>query len=158
MFHGASFYSDLCTIVYFSTTSLINSTKSKNCLCNEEKRPSWPVYMIFVLSQNNQATPWSYRGKVLLIVNTATGCGLTPSTRDFKNLWTLSRSRTFEILDFLQMILWDKKHPAAQRISIASLQPTLSDNFSSLCQDQVNGKGRQILLCLAKRPRNPRPR
>ena len=44
------------------------------------------IYDFSVLDQNNQATPLkSYRGKVLLIVNTATGCGLTPSTKVSKN-------------------------------------------------------------------------
>ena len=37
------------------------------------------VYDFSVLNQNNQVIPLNnYRGKVLLIVNTATGCGLTP--------------------------------------------------------------------------------
>lgn len=44
------------------------------------------LYDFSVLNQNNQVTPLeSYRGKILLIVNTATGCGLTPSTKGSKN-------------------------------------------------------------------------
>ena len=44
------------------------------------------IHDFSVLNQNNQATPLeSYRGKILLIVNTATGCGLTPQYQDFKN-------------------------------------------------------------------------
>ena len=37
------------------------------------------LYDFSVLNQNNQVIPLdNYRGNVLLIVNTATGCGLTP--------------------------------------------------------------------------------
>lgn len=42
----------------------------------------------------------SYKGKVLLIVNTATGCGLTPQYEGLQNLYDRYKEQGFEILDF----------------------------------------------------------
>ena len=42
----------------------------------------------------------SYRGKVLLIVNTATGCGFTPQYKGLEELYRKFKDRGFEILDF----------------------------------------------------------
>ncbi|MDR0910783.1 MAG: glutathione peroxidase [Spirochaetaceae bacterium] len=41
-----------------------------------------------------------YRGKVLLVVNTATGCGLTPQYEGLEKLYEEYKDRGFEILDF----------------------------------------------------------
>lgn len=41
-----------------------------------------------------------YRGKVLLIVNTATGCGFTPQYGGLQDLYEKYRAEGFEILDF----------------------------------------------------------
>ena len=41
-----------------------------------------------------------YRGKVLLIVNTATGCGFTPHYEPLETMYRELRDRGFEILDF----------------------------------------------------------
>lgn len=41
-----------------------------------------------------------YEGKVLLIVNTATGCGFTPQYEDLEKLYADERANGFEILDF----------------------------------------------------------
>lgn len=41
-----------------------------------------------------------YEGKVLLIVNTATGCGFTPQYGDLEALYAKYRDKGFEILDF----------------------------------------------------------
>ncbi|QWT17489.1 glutathione peroxidase [Collinsella sp. zg1085] len=41
-----------------------------------------------------------YEGKVLLIVNTATGCGFTPQYEDLENIYREYREQGFEILDF----------------------------------------------------------
>lgn len=41
-----------------------------------------------------------YKGKVLLIVNTATGCGFTPQYKGLQNLYKKYKDRGFEILDF----------------------------------------------------------
>lgn len=41
-----------------------------------------------------------YRGKVLLIVNTATGCGFTPQYSGLQELYAKHHDSGFEILDF----------------------------------------------------------
>lgn len=41
-----------------------------------------------------------YRGKVLLIVNTATGCGFTPQYEGLEALYRELKDKDFEILDF----------------------------------------------------------
>ncbi|MCR5612409.1 glutathione peroxidase [Treponema sp.] len=42
----------------------------------------------------------NYKGKVLLIVNTATGCGFTPQYDGLQDLYEKYQSKGFEILDF----------------------------------------------------------
>ena len=42
----------------------------------------------------------TYRGQVLLIVNTATGCGLTPQYEALENLYRKYKDQGFVILDF----------------------------------------------------------
>ena len=41
-----------------------------------------------------------YKGKVVLIVNTATGCGLTPQYQGLQELYDKYKDQGFEILDF----------------------------------------------------------
>ena len=41
-----------------------------------------------------------YKGKVLLIVNTATGCGFTPQYKSLEELYKKYQSKGFEIHDF----------------------------------------------------------
>ena len=41
-----------------------------------------------------------YKGKVLLIVNTATGCGFTPQYDELQDLYEACRDKGLEILDF----------------------------------------------------------
>lgn len=50
--------------------------------------------------EDNPVSLETYRGKVLLIVNTATGCGFTPQYTGLQKLYDAYRDRGFEILDF----------------------------------------------------------
>lgn len=62
-----------------------------------------------------------YEGKVLLIVNTATGCGLTPQYEGLQNLYDKYQDQGFEILDF----------PCNQ---FANQAPGTEDEIKSFCE------------------------
>ncbi len=50
--------------------------------------------------ENKEISLSEYKGKVLLIVNTATGCGFTPQYDGLQDLYEKYNSQGFEILDF----------------------------------------------------------
>ncbi|MDE5819827.1 MAG: glutathione peroxidase [Lachnospiraceae bacterium] len=59
------------------------------------------IFDFTVQAQDGNAVPLSeYQGKVLLIVNTATGCGFTPQYDALQDLYELHQKDGLEILDF----------------------------------------------------------
>ena len=59
------------------------------------------IYDFTVLNNKGVDTSLAnYKGKVLLIVNTATGCGLTPQYEALQKLYDEFAAQGFEILDF----------------------------------------------------------
>ena len=59
------------------------------------------VYQFSVEKQDgSQLSLDSFNGKVLLIVNTATGCGFTPQYKGLQELYLRYHDEGFEILDF----------------------------------------------------------
>lgn len=50
--------------------------------------------------QGNNVSLADYSGKVLLIVNTATGCGFTPQYEQLEEIYKEMKDKGFEILDF----------------------------------------------------------
>lgn len=51
-------------------------------------------------AKGNDVSLAKYKGKVLLIVNTATGCGFTPQYEGLEKLYKEYHDKGFEILDF----------------------------------------------------------
>ena len=59
------------------------------------------VYDHSAIKPDGTTVPLSdYEGKVLLIVNTATGCGFTPQYEQLEAMYAEYRDQGFEILDF----------------------------------------------------------
>ena len=51
-------------------------------------------------AEGNMIELSQYKGKVLLIVNTATGCGFTPQYQGLQDIYEKYKEKGFEILDF----------------------------------------------------------
>ena len=59
------------------------------------------IYDYTVLDRKGQKVSLDeYKGKVLLIVNTATGCGFTPHYDALEHMYEDLKDKGFEILDF----------------------------------------------------------
>ena len=59
------------------------------------------IYDFKVLDyKGNEVSLSDYKGKVLLIVNTATGCGFTPQYEGLESLYKELNEKGFEVLDF----------------------------------------------------------
>ena len=59
------------------------------------------LYDLSVKARDGSDVPLkNYEGKVLLIVNTATGCGFTPQYDGLQDLYDKYKDKGFEILDF----------------------------------------------------------
>ncbi len=59
------------------------------------------IYDFSVIAQDGSEIALSeYKGKVLLVVNTATGCGFTPQYDELQDIYDAYRDKGLEILDF----------------------------------------------------------
>jgi glutathione peroxidase len=59
------------------------------------------LYDFTVKTRKGEDHPLSqYKGKVVLVVNTATGCGFTPQYEELQKIYEEYKDRGFEILDF----------------------------------------------------------
>ena len=59
------------------------------------------IYDLKAVKRNNEEVSMKeFEGKVLLIVNTATGCGFTPQYKALEELYRKYHEKGFEVLDF----------------------------------------------------------
>ncbi|KXT79022.1 glutathione peroxidase [Streptococcus sp. DD13] len=97
------------------------------------------IYDFTVMDQANQAFPLSnFQGKVLLLVNTATGCGLTPQYEGLQSLYDQFQDQGFEILDFPCNQFMGQAPGSAEEInSFCSLH--YATTFPRFAKIKVNG-------------------
>ncbi|MDP2425762.1 MAG: glutathione peroxidase [bacterium] len=80
-----------------------------------------------------------FQGKVLLIVNTASGCGLTPQYEGLEKLYKLYKEQGFEILDFpCNQFL--NQAPGSDQELANFCQMKFGTTFETFAKISVNGK------------------
>ena len=82
-----------------TTEQPANDSTPTDTIVPEE--PADDIYQFKVLDGNGDSVALSqYRGKVLLVVNTATQCGYTPQYTDLQRIYEAYKDSGFVILDF----------------------------------------------------------
>ena len=95
----------------------------------------------------------SFKGKVLLIVNTATGCGFTPQYEGLENLYKKYKDKGFEILDFpCNQFLGQSPGTDAEIKSFCQLKYNVT--FPQFSKIKVNGKDADPLYKYLKEQKN----
>jgi len=110
-----------------------------------------PIYKIKVKNADGKIVKMkAYKGKVLLIVNTATKCGFTPQYEELEALYEKYRASGFEILDFPC-----NQFGAQAPGTIAEIQEFCTSNynvtFPQFDKIDVNGADESPLFTFLKR-------
>lgn len=90
-----------------------------------------------------------YKGKVLLIVNTATGCGFTPQYDGLQDLYEKYRSQGFEILDF-PCNQFGHQAPGTEEEIVDFCQSRYGVTFKQFAKIEVNGKNEHPIYTYLK--------
>lgn len=97
----------------------------------------------------------AYKGKVLLIVNTATGCGFTPQYEGLEALYKKYKEQGFEILDFPCNQFFGQAPGSDEEIhSFCTLKYNVS--FKQFHKIEVNGKNEDPLYTYLKEQKKGR--
>lgn len=100
-------------------------------------------------AKKNEVSMEQYRGKVLLIVNTATGCGFTPQYQGLQNLYEKYNGQGFEILDFpCNQFL--NQAPGTNDEIVNFCQTKFGVTFKTFSKIDVNGKNAEPLFTYLK--------
>lgn len=85
-----------------------------------------------------------FKGKVLLIVNTATGCGFTPQYEGLQKLYDTYKEKGLEILDFpCNQFAHQAPGTDAEIVSFCKMKYNVS--FKQFSKIEVNGKNQAPL-------------
>lgn len=90
-----------------------------------------------------------YKGKVLLIVNTATGCGFTPQYEGLQSLYKKYNEQGFEILDF-PCNQFGNQAPGSNEEIADFCTLKYNTTFKTFAKVEVNGDNEEELFTYLK--------
>ena len=90
-----------------------------------------------------------YKGKVLLIVNTATGCGFTPQYEGLQDLYEKYQEQGLEILDF-PCNQFGGQAPGSDEEIVDFCQSRYGVTFKQFSKIEVNGENESPLYTFLK--------
>lgn len=127
--------------------------RNKSCCCSANKENSTNIYSFEVGAQGGKTLQLSdLKGKVLLIVNTASKCGFTPQYTELEQLYKSYRENGFEILDFpCNQFGGQSPEDDAERTTFCQLN--YGTTFPQLKKIEVNGENESPLYKLLKAER-----
>ena len=100
-------------------------------------------------AKGNDVSMSDYKGKVLLIVNTATGCGFTPQYDGLEKLYENYRDNGFEMLDF-PCNQFGNQAPGTEDEIVSFCQMRFGTKFKQFKKIDVNGESEEPLYTFLK--------
>ncbi len=100
-------------------------------------------------NKQNETTLEAYKGKVLLIVNTATKCGLTPQYEQLEAIYKKYHEKGFEVLDFPSNQFL-KQAPGTDEEITEFCTLNYGTTFPRFAKSDVNGKDTNPLFAYLK--------
>ncbi|WP_427813915.1 glutathione peroxidase [Enterococcus sp. 22-H-5-01] len=97
----------------------------------------------------NEKAIADYKGNVLLIVNTATGCGFTPQYEGLQNLYEKYQAQGFEVLDF-PCNQFGHQAPGSNEEVADFCQLKYHTTFQTFAKIDVNGENEDPLYSYLK--------
>lgn len=101
-------------------------------------------------AKGNEVSLSDYKGKVLLIVNTATGCGFTPQYKGLQELYEKYNAQGFEILDF-PCNQFGNQAPGTDDEITSFCQVNYNTGFKQFAKIEVNGENEHPLFTYLKK-------
>lgn len=99
--------------------------------------------------KGNEISLSEYKGKVLLIVNTATRCGFTPQYEELEALYKVYRDKGLEILDF-PCNQFGQQAPGSEEEIHSFCQLNYGTEFPQFKKIEVNGENQSSLFAYLK--------
>ena len=100
-------------------------------------------------AEGNMVDLKDYEGKVLLVVNTATGCGFTPQYEGLQDLYEKYQAQGFEILDF-PCNQFGNQAPGTEEEIEDFCQSRYGVTFKMFAKVEVNGEREEPLFTYLK--------
>ncbi len=125
------------------TGQVYNDVENMNNIIQETEDylVNGPIYRYDIPKRDGTiASMRDYRGKVLLIVNTATGCGFTPQYEALEKMYRELRDEGFEILDF-PCDQFGHQAPGTNEAIHAFCTARYDISFPQFAKVNVNGEG-----------------
>ena len=108
------------------------------------------IYDFTVLdTKKNEVKLEDYKGKVLLVVNTATGCGFTPQYEALENLYKKYKDQGFVVLDF-PCNQFAGQAPGSDEEIVSFCQLKYNVSFPQFSKIEVNGENESPVFTYLK--------
>ena len=101
-------------------------------------------------AKGNDVSFEAYRGKVVLVVNTATGCGFTPQYEGLQSLYEKYKDQGLEILDF-PCNQFGNQAPGTEEEIVTFCKGRFGVTFRQFAKIEVNGENEAPLYTWLKK-------
>ena len=133
----------LCIVSDTNRCAFIITRNNKNII-------TMTIYDFTVLDTKKQPVKLDlYKGKVLLVVNTATGCGFTPQYEALENLYNKYGDKGLVVLDF-PCNQFGQQAPGSDEEIVSFCQLKYNVSFPQFSKIEVNGENESPLFTYLK--------